>query len=426
MGSLSDIVIIIILVLLVFSSAFFAGSETGLMSINRYRLRHLVRMKNRSAIRVNTLLQRPDRLLGVLLIGNTTVNIIASVLMTMLAVRYFGDLGILLDTVGLTLVILIFGEVAPKTLAALHPQQTAFIVSWPLSFLLKILYPLVWLVNTVSNGVLRLFGVHFEKAKMEHLSPDELRTMLHEAGSRIPAQHQEMLLSILDLEKMKVNDVMVPRQDIECIDLEDDLDVIIRQLTTTQHTQLPLCQDGIDNVKGMLHIRSVVNLFSNGKLTRKNLLNAIRPAYFVPEGTPLHTQLLNFREGKRRIALVVDEYGDIQGLVSIEDILEEIVGDLDSTIAQQNDEIKPQPDGSFLVDGAVNLRELNRVMQWSFPVEGPKTLSGLIIEYLESIPNPGTCIRLDGYPIEVMEVKGNLVKFAKIYPALRIQEESEE
>jgi Mg2+/Co2+ transporter CorB len=312
---------------------------------------------------------------------------------------------------------LIFAEVAPKTFAAVAPERLSLSVARPLSFLLWLFYPLVFLANSVANGLLSLFGVEKPTAPTAHLSVEELRTVLFEAGSHIPSQHQEMLLSILDLEKMKIKDVMIPRHEIKHIDLEDEMDDIILQLTTATHTQLPLCEGGIDNVRGILHIRGVVNLLTQNKLTRKNLIHAARPAYFVPETTPLPVQLLHFRENKRRIALSVDEYGDIQGLVSVEDILEEIVGDLNFQNSFNPHHVQACDDGSYVVDGSLGVRELNRLLQWTLPIDGPKTLSGLIVERLESIPNPGTCLKIDGYYAEVLEIKGNLVRLASIKPA---------
>lgn len=413
----------IVLVFLVFFSAFFSSSETGMMSLNRYRLRHLVLAKKREAIRVSKLLERVDRLLSVILIGNTFANIMASAVATFLAIHFFGDLGVAIATVGLTLIVLIFGEIAPKTLASLYPQKVAFLVSLPLSWLLKILYPIVWLGNAISNGLLGLLGIDVHRPT-DHFTSEELRTIVKEASGRIPDQHQTMLLRILDLEKITVDDIMVPRSEVLGINLEDDWEQIHKLLITCHHTRLPVYRDNIDNVEGVIHLRTALNYLAKGRLDKEAIVRLTQEAYFVPEGTPLTTQLLNFRKEKHRMALVVDEYGDILGLVSVQDILEEIVGEVSSEVPSVSKLVRQEADGRFLVDGSINLRELNRLMNWYLPTEGPKTLNGLILEYLESIPAPGTCVLLNGYPVEITAVKENRVMTAVI--AARLDGEYDE
>lgn len=408
----------IILVFLIFLSGFFSGSETGMMSLNRYRLRHLARKKHRSAKKVSQLLERPDRLLGVILIGNTFANIFASAIATIIAVRLVGEGGIALAMVILTFIVLIFSEVAPKTVAAVHPQAVSFIVVWPLSFLLKILYPFVWFVNTIVNGLLLIFRVKVGKAKLEHLTGEELRTVVHEAGSKLPSKHKEMLLGILDLEKVTVDHIMIPRNEVVGIDLEDEWSDVVDMIQSSRHTRLPVCRESLDDVVGFIHLRSVLSLLADEELNKETLENATEDAYFVPEGTPLTTQLLNFQQEKQRSALVVDEYGDIQGLITLEDILEEIVGEFTTDLETTAQDIYPQPDGSFLIDGTATIRDINKALEWKLPEEGPKTLSGLITEYLEYIPNPGTCMLIAGYPIEVIHIKDNMVKTAKVLKKL--------
>lgn len=401
---------------LVLVSAFFSASETGMMFVNRYRIRHLANTGNKPAQRVSKLLERPDRLLGVILTGNTFANIFASSVATILAVHLFGDIGVAISTVVLTFIVLIFGEMAPKTLAALHSQSVATKASFLLVILLKLLYPVVWLINTIANGILKIFGANIGKSGVDRLSIDELRSVVLESSGRISQQHQEMLLRILEMEKVTVDDIMIPRNEIVGIDLHDDLEKIIEQLTVCTHTKLPLFQDDIDNVIGILHSREALKLLGQNRLNKHSLREIARDVYFVPEGTPLHIQLLNFRSEQRRSALVVDEYGDIQGLITLEDILEEIVGEFRTDVPAVCKYIEPQTDGSFIIDGSVNIRELNRLMSWQLPVDGPKTLSGLITEYLEAIPQEQTCLRLAGYPLEVLKVQDNLVKAVNISP----------
>jgi len=414
---LSISTLVILLILLINIAIFFALAETAMLSVNRYRLRHLVKQNNRTAKIVQQLLERPDRLLGVILFCNTFANIFASAIATLIAIHYFGQTGVMLATVGLTLLILILGEVTPKTLAALYPQQLAFAAAWPLFLLLKILYPLIWIINAIANGVLRLMGITVGLKAVEHFSHDELRTVLHEAGGKIPRDYQAMLLKVLDLGKVTVEDIMIPRNEMIGIDLTDEWEKILDQLTNSQHTRLPVYKSDIDQVVGMLHLRKALNLLAKEDLNKESLLDAAEKCYFVPKGTSLNIQLLNFRREKQRTGLVVNEYGDIQGLVTLEDILEEIVGEFTTDItAITNKSIHPQSDGSYLVDGGTTLRELNHLLKYKFPLKGPKTLSGLIVEYLETIPQAGTGLRLAGYPMEILQVKDNMIKTVKIIP----------
>lgn len=407
------------LIVMILLSAFFSGSETAMMSLNRYRLRHLVKNKHRGAILTQNLLNRPDRLIGLILLGNNFVNIAASSLTTIIFYRLMGETGIALGAGLLTLVILIFGEVTPKTLAIMHPERIAFPVAYILTLLLRLIYPIVWLTNGISNSLIGLFGVTPQETVMQQLSRDELRTVVNEAGALIPRRHQRMLLSILDLGNVTVEDIMIPRNEIVGIDLDSDIDEIMRLLTTSQHTRLPVYRENIDHVLGIIHIRNALHLIASKNLTKESLQEIGREAYFVPEGTSLHTQLLNFQHQKRRIALVVDEYGDILGLVTLEDILEEIVGEFTTDSSATMRDIHLQEDGSFLVDGSLTVRELNRLTDLGLPTDGPKTLNGLIIEHMEFIPEPGTSLLIAGYPVEIVQTSVNAVKTAKIYPTLR-------
>lgn len=407
------------LLALIMLSAFFSGSETSMMALNRYRLRHLAQQKHRGARLASALLERPDRLIGLILLGNNFVNILASSLATIIALRLWGEAGIAIATGLLTLVILIFAEVAPKTLAVLHPERLAFVVSYPLTPLLKLLYPLVWVVNWIANSLLALFGVTSGQLDREKLTSDELRTVVNEAGSMISQRYKRMLLSILDLEKVSVDDIMVPRNEINSIDLENSEKSILEQLATSQHTLLPIYRGDIDNIVGMLHLRKVVGELQYRSFSKERLLSWAQEPYFVPAGTPLDTQLRNFQRHQRRIGLVVDEYGDIQGLVALEDILEEIVGEFTTDPAAQISDVYPQADGSYLIDASASIRDLNRTMHWELPVDGPKTLNGLVLEYLETIPEAGTSLLLAGYPVEVVQTKENAIKTLRIQPHLR-------
>lgn len=399
-----------ILAALILLSGFFSSSETGMMSLNRYRLKHLQNNKHSGAIRAGKLLDRPDRLIGLILIGNNLVNIFASAIATVIAIRLWGDAGIFIATAVLTLVILIFSEITPKTLAALYPEKVAFpasLVLWPL---LKISYPLVAAVNWVTNGLLHLLGVDAKKQNDEHVSSDELRTIVTDAGKLIPARHRGMLLNILDLEEVSVDDIMVPRNEVYGIDLDDSDDDILRAIQTSSHTRLPVWREDINNIVGMLHMRNISRVIDSQGLDRAALEREMEKPYFVPESTPLHTQLLNFQQRKNRLGVVVDEYGDILGLVALEDILEEIVGEFTSSLADSEDNIFPQRDGSFIISGTANIREVNKALHWDLPTDGPKTLSGLILEYLEGFPDANAGLSIDGYRLEILELEGNVVQ----------------
>ena len=387
------------------------------MSLNRYKLRHLAQTKHKAARRVEKLLARPDRLLGLILIGNNLVNILASAIATIVCIRLFGDLGVAIATFGLTLVVLVFGEVTPKTLAAMFPERIAYPASWVLKGLMVPFAPLVWLINSITNLLLKL--LRLEHRKDDSLNTEELRTIVNEAGSLIPQRHQEMLISILDLDKMTVENIMVPRSEISAIDINDDWKSILRQLAHCAHTKILLYRDNIDDVVGFLHSRDALRLVARDQFSKSSLLREVDPIYFIPQGTPLNVQLAKFQRNKERIGLIVDEYGDIQGLITLDDILEEIVGDFTTSMAPApSDEIHPQPDGSFLVEGSASIRELNKEMNWHLPIDGPRTLNGVILEYLEEIPQPNISVRLAGYPIEILEVENNMVKMARIMPHL--------
>jgi Mg2+/Co2+ transporter CorB len=395
-------------------SAFFSASETSMMSINRYRLKYLAK-KYRVAKRVQKLLEKPDRLIGVILLGGTFAHIAASSISTLIALSMFGEIGILFSSIFMTIILLIFSELAPKTLAVLYPEPVAFSCSLILKGFLWILYPLVWIINGLANSILRIFNISLEHAENQSMTQEELRTIVHETtGRHIPSKHRLMLLSILDLEKLTVEDIMVPRNAIVGLDLEDEWEDIIEQLSSTQHTFLPVYKQDINHLIGTLHAKSALHLMVDEDVDEAKLRKSLDEAHFVPEGTPLTTQLINFQKNKRRFAFVVDEYGDILGLITLEDILEEIVGDFTTDVAATYASILIQEDGAYLVDGSVSLRELNRVLPWRFSTAGPKTINGLVIDYLQRIPEAGTCCKIDGIVIEVLQVQDNKIKNVKI------------
>lgn len=405
-----------LLFLLIFLSAFFSSSETGMMSLNRYRLNHQANSGDSRARRVLRLLARPDRLIGVILIGNNLVNNLAAAIATVIAIGFFGEVtGAAVGPLALTIVLLIFSEVSPKTYAAIKPERIAYPASLLLEPLLKLLYPLVWLVNAVSNNLLRLAGIKSIESGGESLTRDELRTVVHEAGTLIPHRHQAMLLSILDLENVTVNDIMVPRHEVVGIDLDDSLESILEQVRSSQYTRLPVYKGDINNIIGMLHLRNAARFLSAEEVTKAAIVQEAREPYFIPESTPLHTQLLNFQTQKRRIGIVVDEYGDMEGLVTLEDILEEIVGEFTTDVAGQDQEIRRQEDDSHVIEGTANIRDINRTLGWKLPTDGPKTLNGLILEHLEAFPDGPASLQIGNVRMEILEVRDNLITEARCW-----------
>jgi Mg2+/Co2+ transporter CorB len=408
-----------LLVFLLALSAFFAASETGLMTLNRYRLKTRAQQGDRGARLAQKLLDRPDRLIGLLLLGKNFSDNAATVVATLVAIDMFGDneaaLGI--TTVLLTVVMLVFSDAAPKTLAALYPERVGIpsaYINYPLQWLLT---PVVWIVSLLSNGVLRAIGVTKEDAATHSLSTEELRTVVVEAGAMIPQRHQRMLLSILDLEHATVEDIMIPRNEIIGLDLSEPWEKIHEAIVASSHTRLPVFNGSIDDLKGVVHLRKLVRAAAMGQLNVDSLMGLVRDPYFIPEGTPLNQQLLNFQDQKRRIGFVVDEYGDIQGLVTLEDILEEVVGEFTSDPATRQKHVTLDHDGSALVSGNVTIRSLNRSLQWRLPTDGPKTLNGLVVEQLGDIPKTGRKLRIADYEFEIIEARANAVKTARIRPA---------
>jgi Mg2+/Co2+ transporter CorB len=420
LDDISTGILFALLACLIVISGYFSGSETGMMSLNRYRLKHLANTGHKGAKRVEKLLNRPDRLIGLILIGNNLVNILASAIATILGMRIYGDIGVAIATGVLTLVILVFAEVTPKTIASLFPERVSYASSILLMILMKVLSPLVILVNFITNGFIRILGVKARHDATDHLSSEELRTVVNEAGSLIPQRHQDMLVSILDLEHVTVNDIMVPRNEITGIDINDDWKSIVRQLTHSPHGRIVLYRDQIDEVVGMLRLREAYRLMlEKNEFNKETLLRAADEIYFIPEATPLNIQLLKFQRNKQRIGLIVDEYGDINGLVTLEDILEEIVGEFTTSIAPSlSEEITPQSDGSFLIEGSANIRDINKGLQWTLPTNGPRTLNGLILEHLEDIPESHLSVQVASHPMEIVELEENRIKLVRVFPQI--------
>lgn len=412
-SDLSSEALAVWVVVLVVLSAYFSGSETAMMALNRYRLRHLVKEGHGGAERAHRLLMRPDRLLGVILIGNNLVNFTAASLATVLGIRLLGDTGVMLAPVVITIIFLIFAEVAPKTVAAQRPEQIAFRSAYLLGPLLKLFYPGVLFINGFSNLLVKPFLPRHDEAPLDSLTPEELRTVVNE-GAELPEKRQNMMLSILDLEHVTVDDIMVPRAEITGIDMDDDIGDILKQLAASQHTRLPVYKGDIENMLGILHLRRVARFLPADELTKADLLQLTEEPYYVPEATPLHTQLINFQKEKKRIAMVVDEYGDVRGIVTLEDILEEIVGEFTTDFAANLPEIHPQDDGSYLIDGLAVLRDINRALGWDLPTQGPKTLNGLVLEHLEALPENNLCLRIGDYLIETLQIKDNVIRTMKI------------
>ncbi|GAB3374560.1 HlyC/CorC family transporter [Spongiibacter taiwanensis] len=406
-----------VLAALIVLSAFFSGSETGMMSLNRYRLRHKAKSGHSGARRAAKLLEQPDSLISTILIGNNLVNNLAAAIATVLAIRLYGDNAVVPASILLTLAFLIFAEIIPKTIAAYKSELVAYAVSHILLPLRKLLSPVIWLVSHITHFVLRLTGV--EKGDgSDHIGVEELRTIVGDAGHLIPKHHKGMLLNILDLEQITVEDIMIPRNEVFGIDIEADTETIIEKLRTAEFTRIPVYKGDIDNIVGILHQRDIINSVNKqGQVQRDALLGSLRSPYFIPEGTPLNTQLFNFQQKKRRMGIVVDEYGVMQGIVTLEDLLEEIVGEFTSNLSGETDDITHQQDGSFVIDGTTTIRDINKSLKWELPTDGPKTLNGLLLERLESFPEASVGVKFDRYRFEIIEVKGNLIQKVRAFSA---------
>lgn len=401
------------ILILLFLSAFFSSSETGMMALNRFRLKHLIKQKDKSAIRANKLLQRPDRLLGIILIGNNFVNILAAALTTILCLRLFGDSGVFIGSIILTMIVLIFAEVTPKTFAANYAEKVALPASIILKFLQKILYPLVWIVNFFSNSILKLFGVE-EKQSDDDLSPDELKSILENSGDLIPSRYQEMLLSVLELDKISIDEVMIPKNEVIGIDLSKDINEIKSFLESSKKEFFPIFDQNLDDIKGIIDLYGINSFLSSNKHDKDSMLDNSEEVYFALENTSLNIQLNNFQKDKKKVAIVLDEYGSVKGIIDIKDILEEIVGELADPHDEAKVDIKKQKDGSYLIDASISVREINKRLGWNLPLSGPKTLNGLILENTETIPEANISLEIENYLIETILIKDNMIKFTKV------------
>ncbi len=408
---------------LVLMSAFFSGSETSMMAINRYRLKHLVKEKNKSAKRVSRLLEKTDRLLGVILIGNNFTHTLSTALATVVAIRIWSDNAVLAVTVFMTIIMIIFAEVMPKTIAALKPESIAFPSSYLLKPLSKILSPLITLVSFISNNVTKLMGIDLDNANKDELKPEELRTLLQTSG--VPKRQEEMLMGIFDMDNLSVNDVMIPKNEIIGIDLNDEIKDIVKQLQEIDFTYVPCYVDTIDNIQGFLSLNKKAEFLGSETKSIRSLKDELREPLFVPENTPLYKQLANFQSSGRRVGLIVDEYGDIEGIITLRSILEIIVGEITTESIERMD-IMPQADGSYLVDGSMMIREVNRRLEWELPTEGPKTLSGLILEEIQTIPDTNVGLSIENYRIETVLIKDNVIKLAKVEIIEEVNEQNEE
>jgi Mg2+/Co2+ transporter CorB len=399
-------------------SAFISGSEAALMALNRYRLKHLAANGHKGARRAAALLDRPERLAGFALAARTLLNIFAAALATLAGLRLLGDSPLLAVAVALSLtaLLLVFCDAVPKRLAARYPERIAFAVARPVRALLRVFYPLAWIADASAVRLLRATGVDPDERGEATPSQSELRALVSDAGDLVPEQHQGMLLNILDLEQMSIDDLMVPRNEMTGLDIGDSDEALLRQLSECEFARVPVYKKDIDNIVGILPLRSIGRLIEpGGKLNRRALMKEIEEPYFVPEGTALHTQLFNFQKQKRRIAIVVDEYGTVQGLIALEDILEEIVGEFTSSLATESEDIVEQTDGSYVIDGSAAIREINRALDWKLSTDGPKTLSGLLLEHLEAFPDGPVGLRIGDYFFETLDVQGNIVKYVRAY-----------
>ena len=410
------------IVFLLFLSAFFSGVETAMMSLNRYRLKYLVKENDKGAIRADKLLKRPDRLLGVILIGNNFVNILAASLTTVLCLNLFGDSGVVIGSIVLTLIILVFAEITPKTFAALNSEKVALPASLILKYLQKILRPLVLFVNFFSNFFMRLLGTKNTSIN-EDLSPEELKSVLENSGDLIPKKYQDMLISVLELDKVSVDEVMTQRSEVIGIDINQPIENILSTLQNNLKDFLPVYNESLDDLRGVIDLYGITSFLSNDNKSIESLIDSLDEAYFIPENTPLSTQLFNFQKNKKTVAVIIDEYGSVKGLVTIKDVLEEIVGELATDIDRESVEIMEQKDGSYLIDASIPLRELNKKLNWQLPINGAKTLNGLIIDQVETIPENNIKIEIDNYAIETVLIRNNMIKIARV---LQIEQEDEE
>ncbi|MDB4037658.1 CNNM domain-containing protein [Candidatus Thioglobus sp.] len=411
MESLSTFWLSVLLFVLILASAFFSASETSMMALNRYRLKTLSSKNNLQAQRVERLLKNIDYLIGGILLGNNFVNILAASIATLLALKLWGEGSVIIASLALTLVILIFAENTPKTFAAKNPEKIALPASWLLDLLIKIFKPLIYLISFISRSILNLLGL--KNISKDILNSEELRMAVVDSKSVLSKNYQNMLLNIIDLEKVKVDDIMIPHHELVSADINNE-EELFEQLKRIQHTRLLIFDGSENNIIGTIHMRDVVNIYARDEINMAKIKEIIREPYFIPEGTPLSQQLEHFKTQKRRLGIVVDEYGEVQGMVVLDDILEEIVGQFTSSQGESLDEINIQSDGSYLVDPRISIRELNAELKVNLPFENAKTLNGLILEQLQSFPQHNVSFKVDSLIIEIVQVNKQGVKLVKI------------
>ena len=402
----------IILILLLLLSALFSGAETALMRVNRYKLKHKYKEGNKSAKRVYYLINNPERTLGLILLLNNFVNILASAISTIIAVELYGQAGIAISVIVLTVIILIFSEVTPKTFAALYPDKIAYPVSWLFYPLLRVFYPIVAIINFFSKLVLSIFGVKDKVDDQELLTKDEIKLIVKESSARIPKSHEDMIVNMLDLEKVKVEDAMIPRTELVAIDIQDDFDEVAKKILNCRYTRIPIYENELNSLKGFLHKRKIIKMLVDGDITKEKILANINPPYFIPEDTSLTSQLIEFKKERKRIGFVVDEYGDVKGVVTLDDILEEIVGEF--SLDEKSSGITKINENSYFVEGSVQIREINKLLNWKLPDDNAKTINGYILEYLENIPVEGMTFMQNDYLFEIINIGNNFVKNVKI------------
>ena len=402
----------IILFILLLLSAFLSGSETSLMSVNRYKLKHRFKSGEKSAEKVNFLVTNPDKTLGLILLLNNFVNILASAISTLIAVQLYGQAGVAISVFVLTIIILIFADVTPKTFAALYPDKIAYPISWVFYLLMKVFYPLVVIINFLSRLLLRIFGIKSEYVNQELLTKDEIKLIVKESSERIPKSHEDMIVNMLDLEKVKVEDAMIPRGELIAVDIESDKDQITQSILKCKHTRIPIYRGELNKLLGFLHKRKIIEMLVEGNINKDKIIANINPPYFIPEDTSLTSQLIEFKKERKRIGFVVDEYGDVKGVVTLDDILEEIVGDYKNT--EKENGIRKINDKIYLVEGAVQVREINKILNWKIPEDVAKTINGFILESLENIPSKGVVFDRSGYSFEIMDVSNNFVNNVKV------------
>ena len=411
MESLSTFWLSLILFILIIASAFFSASETSMMALNRYRLKALSAKNNAQAIRVEKLLKKIDYLIGGILLCNNFVNILAASIATLLSIKLFGEGSVIIASLVLTLVILVFAENTPKTFAAKNPEKIALPASWILEILIKIFKPLIYLISIISKFILRQLGL--KNVSKDILNSEELRMAVKDSKSKMSKNYQSMLLNIIDLEKVKVEDIMIPHHELVSADANDE-DELLEQFKRIQHNRLLLFEGSENNIIGTIHMRDILNIFAKEEVTLSKIKEFIREPYFIPEGTPLSQQLEHFKKQKRRLGIVVDEYGEVKGMVVLDDILEEIVGQFTSSQGESIEEIKNQHDGSYLVDPRVSIRELNAELKVKLPFDSAKTLNGLILEQLQSIPQHNVSLKIDKLIVEIIQVSKQGIKLVKI------------